>query len=45
MKQPDKATEARRRSREQIGTVPRTKLIPDKRRKPVKHPKREQEQQ
>ena len=30
--------EAKRRSREAIGTVPKTKVIPDKRRKKPKHP-------
>ena len=29
--------EAKRRSREAIGTVPKTKVIPDKRRKTPKH--------
>lgn len=31
--------EARRRSRDKIGTVPKTRMIPDKRKKPAKHKK------
>lgn len=35
--------EARRQSRESVGAVPRTRVIPDKRRKPAKHKKQEEQ--
>jgi hypothetical protein len=39
----DVAKEARRRAREVVGPPPAERVIPDKRRKPVKHRKRQAE--
>lgn len=38
-----KDNEARRRSRDKIGPLPLPKIIPDKRRSPQKHKKKEDE--
>lgn len=36
--------EAKRRSREALPVIPAKRVIPDKRRKPAKHPKRDAEE-